>query len=79
MLFRSGIHWVIVGGESGFGARPMQEQWATRLRDQCEMANVDFFFKQWGAWGKDGVKRTKKANGRKLQGKIWDMIPAVAV
>ena len=75
----AGIHWVIVGGESGFGARPMQEQWATRLRDQCEKADVDFFFKQWGAWGTDGVKRSKKANGRNLQGRIWDMIPASAI
>ncbi len=73
------IHWVIVGGESGVKARPMKEQWAVNIRKQCEKANVDFFFKQWGAWGKDGVKRSKKANGRKLEGKIWDMIPAVAV
>ena len=73
------IHWVIVGGESGFGARPMKEEWVLSLRDQCEQASVDFFFKQWGAWGKDGVKRSKKANGRKLQGQTWDMIPAVEV
>ncbi len=57
----------------------MQEKWATRLRDQCERVGVDFFFKQWGAWGDDGMKRSKKANGRKLQGKIWNMMPAVAV
>ncbi len=75
----SGIHWVIVGGESGFGARPMKEEWALKLRDQCDRANVDFFFKQWGAWGADGVKRSKKANGRQLEGKIWDNIPAIAV
>ena len=73
------IKWVIVGGESGFGARPMKEDWVLKLRDQCEKNNVDFFFKQWGVWGQDGVKRSKKANGRKLQGKIWDMIPAIAV
>lgn len=71
----AGIHWVIVGGESGLGARPMQEDWALKLRDQCKHANVDFFFKQWGAWGEDGIKRSKKANGRKLQGHTWDMIP----
>ena len=75
----AGIHWVIVGGESGAGARPMQEQWVTRLRDQCEKAGVGFFFKQWGAWGEDGVKRSKKANGRKLQGRIWDTMPAGAM
>lgn len=74
-----GIHWVIVGGESGFGARPMKEEWALRIRNQCLNAGVDFFFKQWGAWGSDGIHRNKKANGRLLEGKVWDMIPAVAV
>lgn len=74
-----GIHWVIVGGESGFGARPMSESWVLSVRDQCISSNVDFFFKQWGAWGVDGIKRNKKANGRQLQGQVWDMIPAVAV
>lgn len=75
----AGIHWVIVGGESGQKARPMKEQWAVNIRNQCEKAGVDFFFKQWGAWGKDGIKRSKKANGRKLEGKFWDMIPTVMV
>lgn len=75
----SGIHWVIVGGESGAKARPMKEEWALRLQRQCELAGVDFFFKQWGAWGSDGKKRSKKANGRELQGRVWDMIPAVAI
>lgn len=74
-----GIHWVIVGGESGFGARPMKEEWALRIKNQCLNAGVDFFFKQWGAWGSDGIQRNKKANGRMLEGKVWDMIPAVAV
>ena len=74
-----GIHWVIVGGESGVGARPMQEEWAIKIRNQCQQRGVDFFFKQWGAWGADGKKRNKKSNGRVLEGKVWDMIPAVAV
>lgn len=74
-----GIHWVIVGGESGTKARPMEEAWALKLRDQCLRAGIDFFFKQWGSWGQDGVKRAKSANGRELQGEIWDMIPAIAV
>ncbi len=74
-----GIHWVIVGGESGRGARPMEESWALSVRNQCVAAGVDFFFKQWGAWGADGQHRNKKANGRQLDGRIWDMIPAVAV
>ena len=75
----AGIRWVIVGGESGAKARPMKEQWAVGVRKQCEKAKVDFFFKQWGAWGNDGVKRSKKANGRKLEGKVWDMIPAISI
>lgn len=75
----SGIHWVIVGGESGHGARPMKETWAINIRNQCIAAGVDFFFKQWGAWGVDGKQRNKKANGRLLDGRLWDMIPSVAV
>ena len=74
-----GIHWVIVGGESGHAARPMKQEWVVSLRDQCHRSNVNFFFKQWGSWGVDGVKRSKKANGRNLEGKVWDMIPAIAV
>lgn len=74
-----GIHWVIVGGESGFGARPMKEEWAINIRNQCLNAGVDFFFKQWGAWGADGKQRNKKANGRMLDGKVWDMIPSIAI
>ena len=77
-LSLSNIHWVIVGGESGAGARPMQEDWAIKIRNQCDKASVEFFFKQWGAWGRDGIKRSKNANGRKLEGKIWDKIPAIA-
>ena len=75
----SGIHWVIVGGESGAKARPMEEAWALNIKRQCERAEVDFFFKQWGAWGADGVRRSKQANGRLLQGQTWDRIPALAV
>ena len=74
-----GIHWVIVGGESGAGARPMKQEWVINVRNQCLDAGVDFFFKQWGAWGADGRHRSKKANGRKLEGKVWDMIPELAV
>jgi protein gp37 len=73
----SGIHWVIVGGESGHRARPMRESWATNVRDQCIAQGVHFFFKQWGMWGEDGMRRTKKANGRTLQGRTWNMMPAV--
>jgi protein gp37 len=64
-----GIDWVIVGGESGPGARPMNPKWATELRDQCLRANVPFFFKQWG-----GIQ--KKKTGRSLEGRTWDEMPA---
>ena len=63
-----GIDWVIVGGESGPGARPMAETWATDLRDQCLQARVPFFFKQWGG-------KNKKKAGRILDGQTWDQIP----
>ncbi|MBZ0271645.1 phage Gp37/Gp68 family protein [bacterium] len=63
-----GIDWVIVGGESGPKARPMQRAWATDLRDQCERARVPFFFKQWGG-------TNKKRAGRILEGRTWDGMP----
>lgn len=78
-LLLDGIHWVIVGGESGAGARPMQKDWVTSIQKQCARQKVKFFFKQWGAWGPDGIKRSKKENGRTLNGRTWDMIPAIAV
>ncbi|MFO7642283.1 MAG: phage Gp37/Gp68 family protein [Candidatus Competibacteraceae bacterium] len=71
----NGIHWVIVGGESGPNARPMRLEWALAVRDQCEASNVAFFFKQWGGWGVDGVRRAKQANGRLLAGRTWDAYP----
>lgn len=64
----NGIDWVIVGGESGPGARPMRLEWATDIRDQCLDAGVPFFFKQWG-----GVN--KKKNGRLLDGRTWNQTP----
>ncbi|QFU90934.1 Phage protein Gp37/Gp68 [Amycolatopsis sp. YIM 10] len=63
-----GIGWVIVGGESGPGARPMAATWATEIRDQCQRAAVPFFFKQWGG-------RTPKAGGRELDGRTWSEYP----
>jgi protein gp37 len=71
----AGIHWVIVGGESGPKARPMKASWADAIRRQCQAQSVAFFFKQWGGWGADGVRRNKKANGRLLNGKTWDAYP----
>ncbi len=74
-----GIHWVIVGGESGAKARPMEESWAERVRTQAVAQGVPFFFKQWGAWGADGVRRDKKRNGRELSGRRWDEFPVAVV
>lgn len=65
-----GIHWVIVGGESGARARPIEAEWVTEIRDQCRLAEVPFFFKQWGG-------RNKKAAGRLLDGRLWDEMPGV--
>jgi len=73
----SDIHWVIVGGESGAQARPMQPEWATNIQRQCAEQNVAFFFKQWGGWGPDGEKRSKKRNGRLLEGRTWDGVPGI--
>jgi protein gp37 len=74
-----GIHWVIVGGESGAKARPMAASWAERVRTQAVAQGVAFFFKQWGAWGADGVRRDKKRNGRELSGRRWDEFPVPVV
>jgi protein gp37 len=67
----SGIDWAIVGGESGPHARPMVEDWATEIRDQCRAASVAFFFKQWG-----GIR--PKSGGRLLRGREWNQYPRVA-
>lgn len=69
------IHWAIVGGESGAMARPIMEEWIDEIYDQCLVFETAFFFKQWGTWGKDNKKRSKKANGREYRGKIWDEMP----
>ncbi len=68
----SGIHWVIVGGESGPGARPMEKEWVLSIRNQCRKARVPFFFKQWG-----GVHKAK--NGRILEGRTYDQMPTLGV
>jgi protein gp37 len=75
----TGIHWLIVGGESGVQARPMRVEWVRSLQRQAEEQAVAFFFKQWGTWGSDGVKRNKKANGKALDGKIIQMMPQLAM
>ena len=63
-----GIHWVIVGGESGPGARPMKTEWVRQIREQCVAKRVPFFFKQWGG-------TNKKRTGRTLDGRTWDEMP----
>lgn len=72
------IHWVIVGGESGPKARPMSRKWVEDIQQQCQEQGVQFFFKQWGGWGADGRRRSKKANGRLLYGRTWDQMPELA-
>lgn len=67
----SGIHWSIVGGESGPGARPMERWWVEELRDACQLQDVAFFFKQWG-----GVRKSR--TGRSLAGRTWDEYPSCA-
>jgi len=68
----SGIDWVIVGGESGPGARPMKAAWVTDIRDQCRRADIPFFFKQWG-----GVQKSR--TGRELEGRTWNEMPRSAL
>lgn len=72
-----GIHWAIVGGESGPKARPMKREWVDSIKQQCDQAGVAFFFKQWGTWGADGQRRSKKENGRRYRGRVWDAMPAL--
>ena len=73
----SGIDWAIVGGESGPKARPIREKWVDEIHDSCRHYDTAFFFKQWGAWGKDNKRRSKKLNGRTYRGKTWDEMPIV--
>jgi protein gp37 len=67
----AGLDWLIVGGESGPGHRPVRAEWVRQLRDRCQTEKVAFFFKQWG-----GIR--SKAGGRLLDGRTWDEPPAVA-
>lgn len=88
----AGLDWIIVGGESGPGARPMHPDWPRSLRDQCVSAGVSFFFKQWGNWHPDALLCTdtqgrcpppnmnigKKRSGRLLDGRTWDQMPGAS-
>jgi protein gp37 len=75
----SNIHWAIVGGESGSQARPIKEEWIDDIHSLCRRYGTAFFFKQWGTWGKDNKKRSKKANGRLFRGKIWEEMPTISI
>jgi protein gp37 len=66
------LDWVIAGGESGTGARPIDREWVRELRDRCIASDVPFFFKQWGG-------RTPKAGGRRLDRRLWNQFPATRV
>jgi protein gp37 len=68
---------VIVGGESGHGARPMRADWARDIRDQCKASSVPFFFKQWGAHDERGVRVGKGKSGRLLDRQTWDETPVL--
>lgn len=75
VLNLSNIDWVIVGGESGNQARPMKKEWVLNIKRQCEEQGVPFFFKQWGTYGEDGIKRNKKANGHTIDGQVYQAWP----
>ena len=72
------IHWCIVGGESGFMARLIKKEWVVEIFNQCKNQDVSFFFKQWGTWGADEIKRNKKDNGRTFLGQKWNEYPKEA-
>lgn len=69
------IEWIIVGGESGAKARPMKKEWVMNILRQVQREDKAFFFKQWGTWGSDGIKRNKLANGKKLNEKTIQQMP----
>lgn len=71
------LGWVVCGGESGYGARPMDVAWVDSIRKQCQVAGVPFFFKHWGMFDEMGNKVGKKKSGRKLDGKTWDESPLI--
>lgn len=74
-IYRPALGWVIVGGESGPGARPMHPTWVRTIRDECQAAGVPFFFKQWGEFYGTGNRVGKKAAGRRLDGRTWGEMP----
>lgn len=71
------IQWIIVGGESGSSARQMQKIWVDKIKEQAVANDIPFFFKQWGTWGEDGVRRSKSKNGKILDGEIIQQMPFI--
>jgi protein gp37 len=71
----SGIEWVIVGGESGSNARPMEREWVEDIYQACSSKGIPFFFKQWGEFDELGKRAGKKLAGRTYKGRIWDQFP----
>lgn len=71
----TGIDWIIVGGESGVQARLMEKDWIINIKKQADFNHIPFFFKQWGTWGADRIKRNKKANGNLLDGFVIQNMP----
>ena len=69
------IDWVIVGGESGNQARPMEKEWVLNIKRLCDEQGVPFFFKQWGTFGEDGIRRSKEANGHAIDGETYQAWP----
>lgn len=75
VLDLTNIDWVIVGGESGPQARPMKEEWVINIMRQSDEQGAAFFFKQWGTWGSDGIKRSKHKNGKLIEGRVVQAMP----
>lgn len=71
------IDWVIVGGENAINARPMKEEWVLSIKAQADKQGALFFFKQWGTYGSDGIKRNVKTNGSELQGRTYKAMPTI--
>ena len=71
------INWIIVGGESGNKARPMNKKWVENIFNQCQARNIPFFFKQWGTYNEFGIKKNKKLNGRIFKNREWNEMPKI--
>lgn len=75
LLNLDNIQWIIVGGESGSSARRMKQSWVENIKQQADFNGIPFFFKQWGTWGPDGIKRSKNKNGKLFNGEVVQIMP----